>query len=204
MGLFGLAPLVTYANTVVAMLFRGEVSLWRIGDAELYAYSAVWLAFGSRLARALAPISAAARCRLASAALVALAVLKVFLIDMAGLTGLWRALSFIGLGLVLLVVGRIYQRVLGIAQAKAAGASRQPAGPSRRAGLEQGEPALPPSVPKAAALPSARQASAVMASPSGSRIRISAPSSMRHSRMSPSAKPAAMTPQPGALRPESP
>ncbi|WP_164305011.1 DUF2339 domain-containing protein, partial [Streptococcus pneumoniae] len=43
-------------------------------------------------------------------------VLKVFLLDMAGLTGLWRALSFIGLGLVLLLVGRIYQRVLGIAQ----------------------------------------------------------------------------------------
>jgi uncharacterized membrane protein len=33
---------------------------------------------------------------------------------MAGLTGLWRALSFIGLGLVLMLVGRIYQHALGI------------------------------------------------------------------------------------------
>jgi uncharacterized membrane protein len=126
MGLFGLALLVTYANIVVAMLFRGEVSLWRIGDAELYAYSAVWLAFGLALLGAGAFLGSRTL-RLASAALVALAVLKVFLIDMAGLTGLWRALSFIGLGLVLLVVGRIYQRVLGIAQAKAAGQAN-PAG----------------------------------------------------------------------------
>jgi uncharacterized membrane protein len=120
MGLFGLAMLVTYANIVVAMLFRGRVSLWGIGDAELYAYSAVWLAFGLALLGAGAYLGSRTL-RLASAALVALAVLKVFLIDMAGLTGLWRALSFIGLGLVLLVVGRVYQRVLGIAQARAAG-----------------------------------------------------------------------------------
>jgi len=120
MGLFGLAMLVTYANIVVAMLFRGRVSLWGIGDAELYAYSAVWLAFGLALLGAGAYLGSRTL-RLASAALVALAVLKVFLIDMAGLTGLLRALSFIGLGLVLLVVGRVYQRVLGIAQARAAG-----------------------------------------------------------------------------------
>ncbi len=61
MGLFGLAMLVTYANIVVAMLFRGEVSLWRIGDAELYAYSAVWLAFGLAAAGQ-GPSSAAGRC----------------------------------------------------------------------------------------------------------------------------------------------
>jgi uncharacterized membrane protein len=36
----------------------------------------------------------------------------VFLIDMAGLTGVWRALSFIGLGLVLVGIGYLYQRLL--------------------------------------------------------------------------------------------
>jgi uncharacterized membrane protein len=102
----------------VALLFRGEVSLRGISDAELYAYSAVWLVFGIALLGAGAWLGSRTL-RLASAAMVALAVLKVFLIDMAGLTGLWRALSFIGLGLVLLVVGRVYQRVLGIAQARA-------------------------------------------------------------------------------------
>lgn len=119
MGLFGLAMLVTYLNITVAMLARGEVSFRGIGDGELYAYSAVWLVVGIALLAAGAAFGSRTL-RLASAAMVALAVLKVFLVDMAGLTGLWRALSFIGLGLVLLVVGRVYQRVLGIAQARGA------------------------------------------------------------------------------------
>jgi uncharacterized membrane protein len=50
--------------------------------------------------------------RLASAALVVLSVLKVFLFDLSGLEGLWRALSFISLGLVLIGIGLVYQRVL--------------------------------------------------------------------------------------------
>ena len=37
---------------------------------------------------------------------------KVFLYDMAGLTGIVRALSFIGLGLVLMGIGYLYQRLL--------------------------------------------------------------------------------------------
>jgi uncharacterized membrane protein len=36
----------------------------------------------------------------------------VFLLDMAGLTGIYRALSFIGLGLVLVGIGWLYQRLL--------------------------------------------------------------------------------------------
>ena len=39
--------------------------------------------------------------RAASAAVVVLTVLKVFLIDMSDLTGIYRALSFLGLGAVL-------------------------------------------------------------------------------------------------------
>jgi uncharacterized membrane protein len=41
-----------------------------------------------------------------------LTVAKAFLIDMGGLAGIWRALSFIGLGLVLVGIGYLYQRVL--------------------------------------------------------------------------------------------
>ncbi len=120
MGLFGLAMLVTYANIVVAMLFRGGFRSGASAMPSSTPIRRVWLAFGLALLGAGAYLGSRTL-RLASAALVALAVLKVFLIDMAGLTGLWRALSFIGLGLVLLVVGRVYQRVLGIAQARAAG-----------------------------------------------------------------------------------
>jgi uncharacterized membrane protein len=36
----------------------------------------------------------------------------VFLVDMSNLTGIYQALSFIGLGIVLLGIGRFYQRQL--------------------------------------------------------------------------------------------
>jgi len=39
-------------------------------------------------------------------------VLKVFFIDMSDLTGIYRALSFLGLGAVLIVIGWFYQRLL--------------------------------------------------------------------------------------------
>jgi len=39
-------------------------------------------------------------------------VLKVFLVDMRGLAGIYQALSFIGLGIVLLAIGWLYQRLL--------------------------------------------------------------------------------------------
>jgi uncharacterized membrane protein len=35
---------------------------------------------------------------------------KVFLIDMGGLVGLWRVLSFLGLGLTLIALGAVYRR----------------------------------------------------------------------------------------------
>ncbi len=42
-----------------------------------------------------------------------IAVIKVFLIDMSNLEGILRALSFIGLGAVLIGIGLFYQRILG-------------------------------------------------------------------------------------------
>ena len=41
-----------------------------------------------------------------------LTVAKVFLLDMSDLTGIYRALSFIGLGVVLIGIGLLYQRLL--------------------------------------------------------------------------------------------
>ncbi len=48
--------------------------------------------------------------RYASLAVLLITVLKVFLFDMGGLTGLYRAASFMGLGLSLVGIGYIYQR----------------------------------------------------------------------------------------------
>ena len=80
-------------------------------DAEGYTYSAVWLAFGVVLL-VVGIFLRSQPVRLCSAAVVLLTVGKVFLLDMAGLTGVWRALSFIGLGLVLVGIGYLYQRLL--------------------------------------------------------------------------------------------
>ena len=90
-----------------------------ITDAEQYTYSAVWLAFGVALL-ALGMWLRSQPVRYASAAVVVLTVLKVFLIDMADLQGLYQALSFIGLGVVLLGIARLYQRLLFPRRAPAA------------------------------------------------------------------------------------
>ena len=60
------------------------------------------------------------RARLASAAVIALTILKAFLVDMSTLTGVYRALSFMCLGLVLVAIGWLYQRILFRRQATAA------------------------------------------------------------------------------------
>jgi uncharacterized membrane protein len=52
------------------------------------------------------------RARLASAVVIALTIVKAFLIDMSTLTGVYRALSFMCLGLVLVAIGWLYQRIL--------------------------------------------------------------------------------------------
>ncbi len=70
-----------------------------------------WLAFGVILLGA-GLLLPSQRARLASAVIIALTILKVFLIDMSNLTGAYRAFSFIGLGLVLVAIGWLYQRIL--------------------------------------------------------------------------------------------
>ncbi len=82
-----------------------------ITSAEQYTYSVVWLAFGVILLATGVHLRSQAL-RFAFAAVVILSVLKVFLVDMHGLTGIYQALSFIGLGVVLLGIGWLYQRLL--------------------------------------------------------------------------------------------
>jgi uncharacterized membrane protein len=79
--------------------------------AEQYTYSIAWLAFGVVLL-GIGIVVNSQRARLASAAVIALTIAKAFLVDMSTLTGVYRALSFICLGLVLVAIGWLYQRVL--------------------------------------------------------------------------------------------
>jgi uncharacterized membrane protein len=103
---------LAYLTLEVMRLYHGPVLTdGDIGDAEQYTFSAVWLAFGVVLLVAGLLLSSKPA-RLASAAVILLTVAKVFLVDMAHLAGIWRALSFIGLGLVLVGIGYVYQRLL--------------------------------------------------------------------------------------------
>jgi uncharacterized membrane protein len=83
-------------------------------DAELWAYSGAWLLFGAGLMAAgltVAVLGTSSRkLRLTALALVGLTAAKVFLVDMAGLDGLWRVLSFLGLGVVLIGLSAVYRR----------------------------------------------------------------------------------------------
>jgi uncharacterized membrane protein len=90
-----------------------------IDDAELWAWSGAWLAYGIAL-MVLGIRTEQRLLRLAALGVVALVCLKVFLIDMADLTGLWRVLSFLGLGLALIGLGAVHRRFVVPAQ-------RQPA-----------------------------------------------------------------------------
>jgi uncharacterized membrane protein len=103
---------IAYLTLEVRTLYQGPVlTVGPTSNAEQYTYSVAWLAYA--IALLLAGIWLRSQpARLASAAVTALTVGKVFLIDMADLTGAWRALSFIGLGLVLVSIGWLYQRLL--------------------------------------------------------------------------------------------
>jgi uncharacterized membrane protein len=101
-----------YLTLEVRRFFHGPIlSDGTFTSAEQYTYSAVWLIFG--VALLLAGILINSRpLRFASAAVVIATIGKVFLIDLSGVTGVFRALSFICLGLVLVGIGWLYQRLL--------------------------------------------------------------------------------------------
>ena len=103
---------LTYVTFEIRRIFHGPVfSNARIDDAEQYTISIAWLVFGVALLAA-GLVFSSQRARLASAVVIGLTVLKAFLIDMSSLTGVYRALSFMCLGLVLVAIGWLYQRIL--------------------------------------------------------------------------------------------
>jgi uncharacterized membrane protein len=103
---------LAYFTLEVRRLYHGPaLTIGPTTDAEQYTYSAVWLAFGVALLAAGISLQSQA-VRFASAAVVVLSVCKVFFVDMRDLTGIYQALSFIGLGVVLIGIGWFYQRLL--------------------------------------------------------------------------------------------
>jgi len=102
-----------YMLTEIRRLFQGPAIgfLRPTGETELWVYSVALIGMGVVLLAAglLWNIRFA---RLLSGAYILVAVLKVFLIDLSSLEGALRALSFIGLGLVLVGIGFAYQKLL--------------------------------------------------------------------------------------------
>ena len=100
-----------YVSLEVRHLFDPafERSGFEAGGLELYMYSVAWLLFGVALL-ALGFVRGVAALRHAGMALVCIVVAKVFLIDMAGLQGLLRVFSFLGLGAALVGLGYAYRR----------------------------------------------------------------------------------------------
>jgi uncharacterized membrane protein len=103
---------LAYITVEIRRLYHGPIpSGGNTTDAEQYTYSIAWLTFGVVLL-GIGILFNSQRARLASAAVIALTIMKAFLIDMSTLTGVYRALSFMCLGLVLVAIGWLYQRIL--------------------------------------------------------------------------------------------
>jgi uncharacterized membrane protein len=103
---------LAYVTLEIRRLYHGQHLIEGLtGDAEQYTYSIAWLVLGVVLL-GVGLLVNSERARLASAAVIGLTVLKAFLVDMSTLTGVYRALSFIGLGLVLVAIGWLYQKIL--------------------------------------------------------------------------------------------
>ncbi len=115
-GLLAGVGLWLFLSLEIRHLWHGRLDLSdAFIDGELYTYSVIWLvmAMGVMIVGTLRGARAVYRGGLA---LLVLVIVKIFFVDMGGLTGLLRSLSFMGLGLSLLALAFLHQylgRTLG-------------------------------------------------------------------------------------------
>ncbi|MCB8820266.1 DUF2339 domain-containing protein [Microvirga rosea] len=111
--ILGLLLQMSYVGLQIRRIVQGpSLGIWKgFTQGEQWAYSVALLVTGIVLL-GIGLIRDIRFARLASAVYLVLAVLKVFIVDLANLEGVMRALSFIGLGLVLIGIGLVYQRLL--------------------------------------------------------------------------------------------
>lgn len=104
--------LFCWATLSVRQVWHGS-SLYsdRLFSMETYAYSAMWLTLGGGILL-ISEWRNSKDLRAASAIFIIAAVVKVFLFDMSALQGGLRAISFIGLGIVLIGIGLFFQRLI--------------------------------------------------------------------------------------------
>lgn len=118
LGGYALLAGFAWLSLVVRLLYHPgqNLDIAEVLDAEMWSWSGVWLAYGGSLMAAGIRFKARA-IRLAALGVIAVVVAKVFLLDMAELDGLWRVLSFLGLGLGLIALGAVFRRFVAAAPA---------------------------------------------------------------------------------------
>ena len=110
--LFSAAMGFAFVNLTIRNIFSPDHLIAEpVSDLENYVYSIVWLVVGVACLLA-GLVRNSLFLRQVSGVVIGLVVLKVFLVDMSALEGVLRALSFIGLGLTLIGIGYLYQRML--------------------------------------------------------------------------------------------
>lgn len=101
-----------YINGVIRGIYHPTLSFASNGvsQQELYVYSVVWLLI-SVVFIVVAHNRKLDTLNKVGFGILAIVVLKAFIVDLSNLSGLYRALSFIGLGLCLVAVGWLFQRL---------------------------------------------------------------------------------------------
>lgn len=106
------AAFMLFTALEIRQLWQGsDMALWYgMGNGELYSYSVVGMGYAI-LAIIYASKQAMAGFYKVGMVLLGLVIAKIFLIDMDGLQGLWRVAAFMGLGLALLGLAWMHQKV---------------------------------------------------------------------------------------------
>ncbi|MCF6439473.1 DUF2339 domain-containing protein [Pseudoalteromonas luteoviolacea] len=101
-----------FINGEIRTLFNEGFINWHLGvkEAELYTYSIVWLLISTTTIFVAQHLNHKHLINIGFIGL-AMVILKAFMVDMSNLEGLLRALSFIGLGLCLVGVGWLFQKM---------------------------------------------------------------------------------------------
>lgn len=113
-GLVTLVGLFVFMTIEVRHLWHGGIDpKLPVLDGELYTYSLVWLLLALVLL-IYGAVKGNRDAQKAGMVTLVLVVLKAFLWDMGGLDGLWRVVSFLGLGLALLGIAYLFNRLKSI------------------------------------------------------------------------------------------
>ena len=119
-GIAALGLFFLWLTLEVRHAYQGSVLTGATSQREWLAYSVAWLGLAAALL--LAGVWWQRRpLRQAALAVGCIAILKAFLFDLSELEGLYRAASFLGLGLCLIGVGWLYQRFVVAEDEKARG-----------------------------------------------------------------------------------